>query len=619
MPTTKKTTHTAAKKTTKKASKTATKKTATKKTAAKKTAAKKTAKPSSKSAAKPSSKSAKSRSSNKPKAPKKTAKKTAAKKSPKTVAKKTPKKSAKKTTRPAKPRPPAAPPPLAEDLRTRLHAILLEADPTLKIATVDEARAGGDEQRKRYTGNTWEMGTLWTDVLWAACRARSLRLEQLAETRPRRTSDFAGVEVASVFFVDVDRPGTLYYAPNPAMPAALFVEIPADVASVRTVLAEYAGGRERSVRLRAWMGFGSNLQIPHVYSGKLVAVDDHELDRFFVFSPVATTLTRRTYFSGSRFAYEIHGDDLFIWDLAWPPCTTSAKVLTDFKKIAPYDFPLDMPVDLVSAVHGFEFETADELARRIPAEPDSTPGVLTVLAAIGFRDLATVARLRRLLPGDVHIQAALANAAFRYGWEQLINHLARVVTDPEMKPQIADALADLEFSTLPDVPGRRLVLPLEASPDALLALAAAHGWTSHPTPEDQPGLRAELHLPGHTDAAPRRIRWHDILPLELSTLALEDADEARPLLESTFPTSPTDDPWRAATEQAWLGDHAPLLAALQTFLAADDWPDRLAAARLIGTTRLGAARDLVRAALAAEKHAPTKKSLKAALKLLEAS
>ncbi|MBL9103944.1 MAG: hypothetical protein JNL82_23575 [Myxococcales bacterium] len=619
--------NTTAKKTT--AKKTAAKKTAAKKTS-KKTSANKTAKnaPANKAAAKKTAKNAAANKTPANKAAaKKAAKHAAANKPP---ANKATKKVATRTTATAAKTPPrrraargtavpAAPPPLPADVRARLHATLRAADPTLILADEQAARAGGDGQRARYADNTWDMGTLWTDVLWAACRERSLRFEQLAETLPRRTGDFAGVTVASAFFVDVERPDVLYFAPNPDMPAALFVEIPADEASVRTVLAEYAGDRERTRKQRAWMGFGSQLQIPNVYSGELVEVDDHELDRFFCFSPVATTLSRRTYFSGSRFAYEIHADDLFVWDLAWPPCTTSARTLESFKKLAPYDLPADMPLDLVSAIHGFEYETYDALAARIPDEPDQTAGILTVLAAIGFRELAVAADLRRHLPGDIRVHAALANVAFRYGWERLIWDLTRIIDDPPMKSQIAEALAGLDLSALPPDGGRRLVLPPGAAQASLRELAAAHGWRAQATPEDDPTLRLEYHLEGHTDATPRRIRWRDVLSLELSTLVLDNADDALPILESAFPTTTTTAPtdrWRAAASHAALGEHDALLKIIEPALAADAWPDRLAAARLVGTVRLRAAEALVRAALASEPHAPTRQALTAALEAL---
>jgi hypothetical protein len=322
-----------------------------------------------------------------------------------------------------------------------------------------DAHAGGDSQRERYADDSWPMGTMWSPALWAACGEAVTRLEQLAETPPRRTADFGGVEVASVFFVDIERPGTLLFAPSPEMPAVLFVPIPADVASVRTVLAEYAGEREHTAELRAWMGFGSQLLIPNVYSGELGEVDDHELDRFFVFSPVATTLSRRTYFSASKFSYEQHGDDLFIWDLAWPACTTSAAVVAAFNQLTGYDFPRDMPVDLVAACEGFEFGTAEYLEARIPGEPDNLPPILTVLAAIGWRRLATAERLRKYLTGEPAVQGNLANIAFRYDWERMIWDLLRLASDDPMQMQIADALAALEYHDLPNPVGTRRVLP----------------------------------------------------------------------------------------------------------------------------------------------------------------
>lgn len=534
-----------------------------------------------------------------------------------TTTKKTPAKKSVKQ-KPAEPTPSPAPR-LSADERARLHAILAAADASLILSDESTAHAGGDEQRERYAEDTWTMGTMWSPPLWSACRDAVARLEQLAETPPRRTSDFTGVEVSSVFFVDTADRSTLLYAPNPEMPAALFVPVPADVASVRTVLAEYSAGRERTVQLRAWMGFGSQLLIPNVYSGELGAVDDHELDRFFVFSPVATTLSRRTYFSGSKFSYEQHGEDLFIWDLAYPPCTTSPPAIANFRKITGYDFPPDMPVDLAAAVEGFEFSTAADLEARIPDDPQNTAPILTVIAAIGWRSLTTPTNLRKYVDRDPGVQANLVNAAFRYGWERLLADILRAARDPEMQSQIADALAGLDHPILPTTSDTRHVLPATAELPAFNNFAATRGWSAQSVPDDDRHTRAIYTLPGHTDAAPRRITWIDVPALELQTLALEDADDELPAISAAFPDPHSDDPWRTAAVNAWLGHDAPLLAHLRAAITSEAWPDRQSAARLIGVTAFTAAKDLVVTALTREPHPATRKTLAAALKILDPS
>ena len=560
------------------------KKTAAKKTAARKTSAKVTTKPATKKTT--------------------TTKKTAAKKS---VNKK-----------PAKQKP-AQVARLSADERARLHALLAAADAGLILSDEMAAHAGGDEQRERYAEDTWTMGTIWSPALWAACRAAVARLEQLAETPPRRTSDFTGIEIASVLFVDTADPTTLLYAPNPEMPAALFVPIPADVASVRTVLAEYSAGRERSVKLRAWMGFGSQLLIPNVYSGELGAVDDHELDRFYCFSPVATTLSRRTYFSDSKFSYEQHGEDLFIWDLAYPPCTTSPPAIANFKRITGYDFPPDMPVDLAAAVEGFEFSSAAELEARISSEPENTAPILTVISAIGWRSLTTPANLRKYVDRDPGVQANLVNAAFRYGWERLIADILRAAGDPDLQTQIADALAGLAFPILPTTSDTRHVLPATAELSTFENLATTRGWTAQQIPDSDIHTRAIYTLPGHTDAAPRRITWIDVPALELQTLALEQTEDELPAISAALPDTDSSDPWRAAAVAAWLGHDAPLLAHLRAALTSEAWPDRQSAARLIGVTAFTPAIDLVVAALANESHPATDRTLTATLEILAPS
>lgn len=503
---------------------------------------------------------------------------------------------------------------LSDAARAELVAALAGLD--LEFCGPEDAREGGDELRERYAEDTWSMGTLWSQELWSACAEAVATLELLALCPARHLGEWAGVPVNPALYADAARPGTLWYAPNPEMPAALFVPVRADAASVRAVLDEYAGERPR-VPIRAWMGFGSGLRIPDVYSGELVEVDDHELERFFVFSPVASSLSRRTYFSGSRFAWEVHAEDLYVWDLEYPPCATSEPVLTRFKEITGYaDLPLDMPVDLVSAIHGFEFATSASLVARIARESDprTIAAIFSVLAAIGWRELATAELLRRHLRDDLQLARRIASLAITYRWERLAWELGLAAGDAEFRAKLGEVLAGYELTASPRLgpcaSGALRVLPAGADLADLHALAAARGWSRWDVASDAaPGWRAGYELPD----ARGRVAWVEVPALELVTLVVEGDEpalagalsgESAAAWSTRLEAGSVRDRWHAAAALAWLDDpaHAPrLLEFLRARLAGDDWMERLVAARLIGVARAHAARGLLAAARAAER------------------
>src|SRR5262245_24512297 len=107
---------------------------------------------------------------------------------------------------------------LPSAVRARLHAILTEADPTIRPVKRKDARMAIKWQRKRYQGDRPPLGTMFTQQDLEACRDAVRRLELLAETEPRRISllpiDGSQPTIRSAFFVDVEHPDQLLFAPN---------------------------------------------------------------------------------------------------------------------------------------------------------------------------------------------------------------------------------------------------------------------------------------------------------------------------------------------------------------------------------------------------------------------
>ena len=361
----KKATKAAAKKTASTTKATTTKKTAsTKKATTAKTAAKSasTKKATTKTAASATSKAttkatakkvARTATANKATAKKATAKKSTAKKP---AAKKLT--SAKKASRAARaPQADWLVGPLAP-LRALAGAV---ADLGVHAVDDEESQDGGEALRETYAEG-WSLGTLWSDALWEACAAR-VRPLRLWATGPTMR-DAMGSEVTPSLFVDPAEPDRLWYTPTTALPAALFVPLPATREAIAQALAELGPhakpvepGEARSIR--AYMGAAAFLRVPSPYSGELEPAGPHELDRHFNFSPVVTPhawgsayrddpllggeptstlqsivalremreqleealprFTRRAYFSQAHVAIEMHARGHYVWDISYRP------------------------------------------------------------------------------------------------------------------------------------------------------------------------------------------------------------------------------------------------------------------------------------------------------------
>lgn len=488
--------------------KTATKKAATKKAAAKKAAAKKktTKKAASKTAAskKTKSKTAPSKkTATRKTAAKTTAKKTTAKKAASKTAgsKKTksktapPRKTSTKKAAPA-PAPVVTKPeqPFAERASwlvgplAPLHA-LAEAVVDLGVLVVDEAEslAEGEAMRERYADG-WSMGLLWSSELWEACRARvgPLRLWALG---PGMT-DALGLEIRPSIFIDPAQPDRLWYTPTDALPAALFVPLPATRAAIEQALGELGPAvppvePAEAVNVRAYMGVARFLRVPSPYSGELEPAGPHELDRHFNFSPVVTPhawgsayaddplrgrapvpmiqnvlalremreqaegalprFTRRAYFSDARVAIEMHRRGHYVWDITYRPARLGAEVMAAFNALTGITYPLDLPLDVAAAVHGFGFCDAAWLDAQIASETD--PGqrgaLISAALAVAADDVVAAARIARAaIAGGLNDQVAVANAAMQYNWQFLLEELAASTASDELRAQIATVIAD---------------------------------------------------------------------------------------------------------------------------------------------------------------------------------
>ena len=234
------------------------------------------------------------------------------------------------------------------------------------------------------------------------------------------------------------------------------------------------------------MGYLGDIEVPNVYSGQMGTADLHDLDRFFVFSPFldppcwgsafsddpwperapelllrgvlgrelraqqeggVCRFTRRTLFSGSQVAYELHDKRVMIADVRYRPAP-HGDIVGAFNARFETTYPLDLPLDVVGALYGFAFVTAGEVAQRIADGP--APGQLAALlrasAAIENDGLAAIELLRRFLDHEsVAVRGTIFNIALEYRFEALIDDLAAAETHAEL----AAAIENLQINGMP--------------------------------------------------------------------------------------------------------------------------------------------------------------------------
>lgn len=357
----------------------------------------------------------------------------------------------------------------------------------VQAASAAEARAGGESLRAHYAEG-WHLGVLWSPALWQACQERVARL-RLWATAPEATLSSANeIAAAPSFFVDPAHPEQLWYAPTTALPAALFVPVAATRDAIVQALRELgpataAPTLDERRTVRAYMGAMSVLRLPNPYSGEMAAASPHELERHFNYSPVVTPhawgsafavdpllglgpmpsgqmvvllrqlreqrpgalprFTRRAYFSQSHVGIEMHARGEYHWHIDYRPSPWTGGVIEDFNRVTGLHLPVDLPVDVAAAVHGFEFLDAGwleaELARE--ASPGRRSALVSVALGVAADDLASAAHIARsaLAWGEPE-QVAVANAAIQYNWEFLLEELGWSTTSPELRQQLERVL-----------------------------------------------------------------------------------------------------------------------------------------------------------------------------------
>ena len=370
------------------------------------------------------------------------------------------------------------------------HAGLRELG--LRLVDEERGREGGDELRGHYAEGL-HLGTLWTDGLWGACQQVAAPLTLIA-TGPRVPGQRHAGELTHeiLLYADLDAPEHVWLGPSTSFPAALFTRVPSDPESVANALRQLFVEVPRSVaeltgERRAFMGYLRQLAVPNPYSGGMEEAGPHELERHFNFSPAADPLTwggahaddpwpdvmpsvppfrligltrerrsqlrgsiarilRRTQFSRSHLGYEIHqarGNPKYVWHLRYRP-NPYPDTIERFNTMAGYDYPSDLPADVVAAMVGFDWMTTERVESFLEgAEPPMVAEVAEILAALSHNELFIVDRLRALAarddlgPGE---RGRIAQLCIEYGWLALLQELALVEPDRELRSNMMRVL-----------------------------------------------------------------------------------------------------------------------------------------------------------------------------------
>lgn len=333
------------------------------------------------------------------------------------------------------------------------------------------------------------IGTMHTDLTLR--RSRELLATRRAVARGPVSRTREGVEEPSLLFVDALRPQDgLWLALSESYPPFLWIRVEPRVRSVRRAVGEHAPPPRPSRvdmpgRVRGFLGYRSRLVVPSPYTGGLEPASIIELDRHFSINPFVESagwgsaydddpwpheipaqpgltlklaerqavvakqarghvwsMTRRTRHSRSYLTIEVHHRDIFVAEVRYRP-SAHTGVVDAMNAHFGCAYPTDMPVDVVAALLGFQFDCADDFeAELIEADdPEQLAGLLHVLSALRHDDLGVLHIYRSLIDHPAAIvRSTLADIAVAYNYEVLLEEMSLREPDPELRAEVEAVL-----------------------------------------------------------------------------------------------------------------------------------------------------------------------------------
>jgi len=353
---------------------------------------------------------------------------------------------------------------------------------------VCEAESREFGQRLLDTYERGPIGTMHTPATLDASRGMLEHCHLIAVGPASATRD--RILEPTLFFIDERNPRSLLLAWSEAYPPFLWVDAGTTTATLLEALSDLFP-RPKLKRLdmtrtaRGFMGYRLRFGVPSPYSGEIEPANAAELDRHFAVNPFVESaswgsafvddpwpdeiprqpgyvskiairqrevnsqtegavwsISRRTRHSRSYLTIELHHRDIFIVEVRYRPAPHYA-VIEDLNARFGCDYPLDMPLDAVAALLGFQFDSAEELVASLDstAEPNTIAGLLTVLSALRHSDLGVVRYYRRYMdhPEPV-VRTTLCNIFAAYNYESLLEEMSVIEPDEEIREQIEDLL-----------------------------------------------------------------------------------------------------------------------------------------------------------------------------------
>ncbi len=158
--------------------------------------------------------------------------------------------------------------------------------------------------------------------------------------------------------------------------------------------------------------------------------------------PGVPSMTWRTAQSRSYLSIEGHRGELFVANVCYRP-SNHPHVVEAMDAEFGCTFPLDLPVDVIGALLGFDFSTLDMWEGRL-AEETNTPdivGQLEIALALAFGDLDGVDRLRpHMAHDDPATRAYVLNLIGSYQYLWILEEFARTEPEPGLSEQLQKAL-----------------------------------------------------------------------------------------------------------------------------------------------------------------------------------
>ncbi|GLW66773.1 hypothetical protein Arub01_50170 [Actinomadura rubrobrunea] len=321
-----------------------------------------------------------------------------------------------------------------------------------------------------------------------------LRLREgkaLVGTGPAAARRGTGYEVEAAWYLDPSEPDRLWCALGSFYPAWLWIPVEPTADGVAEALeGVFPRPALRRADLtsfaRGFLGFRYEVLVPDVHEGTFVEINGPDLDRYFTLvqfvepqswgsahlddplpddaglaAPLdmlaadrdsgrkrqrlgrVPSMTWRTLHSRSYLSFEIHTRDIVCAAVRYRPSPKPHQaVVRRLNEEHEESFPVDLPLDVVGALTGFDYCGEDDLVDPDELDVDAhVAGALRIRAALWHGDLRRTLRLGEYADRpEPELRRRLVEIAGWYNHRWLLQELALTETDPDLLARIEERL-----------------------------------------------------------------------------------------------------------------------------------------------------------------------------------